>query len=262
LNIIVCIKQVPATTEIKIDPATNTLVREGTESIVNPFDVYALEEAIRIKEEFGGKVTAITMGPPHAAEALKEAIAVGADDVILLSDRAFAGADTLATSHTLSKGIEKLGDFDLIICGKQTMDGDTAQVGPEIAEKLGVPIVTYVSQIKKIEDGHIQLQRMVEDGYEVVETEKPLVITVVKEINEPRVPSLRGMMRAKKAEIPVWTAKDINAEEEKIGLLGSPTQVVTIFVPEVSRKGERFEGEADKIVEQLIGKLKEDKVLN
>jgi len=261
VNIVVCIKQVPATTKVKIDPETNTLMREGTESIINPFDTYALEEAIRIKERLGGKVTVVTMGPPQAAEALREAIAMGADDVILLSDRKFAGADTLATSYTLSKGIKKIGQFDLIICGKQTADGDTAQVGPELAQKLGVPIVTCVSKIKSIEDGCIQFQRMIEDGYEVIETEMPLVITVVKEINEPRAPSLRGMMRAKKAEIMTWTAKDIGADDKKIGMTGSPTQVVRIFAPEVSKKGEIIEGKPAEIAEKLFSKLKESKII-
>ena len=180
MNIIVCIKQVPDTTKVKIDPETNTLVREGVESIINPFDIYALEEAIRLKEKIGGNVTVLTMGPPQAAEVLREAIAMGADDVYLLSDKAFAGADTLATSYTLSKGIEKVGQFDLIICGKQTMDGDTAQVGSEIAQKLGIPVVTYVSKIEDIENGQIKLKRMVEDGYEVIETETPLLMTVIK----------------------------------------------------------------------------------
>jgi len=261
VNIVVCIKQVPATTKVKIDPETNTLMREGTESIINPFDTYALEEAIRIKEKLGGKVTAVTMGPPQAEEALREAIAMGVDDVILLSDRKFAGADTLATSYTLSKGIKKIGQFDLIICGKQTADGDTAQVGPELAQKLGASIVTYVSQIKNIEDGCIQFQRMIEDGYEVIEAEMPLVITVVKEISEPRVPSLRGMMRAKKAEIMTWSAKDIGADDEKIGMSGSPTQVVRIFAPEVSKKGEIIEGEPIEIAEKLISKLRESKII-
>ena len=261
MNIIVCIKQVPDTTKVKIDPETNTLVREGVESIINPFDIYALEEAIRLKEKIGGNVTVLTMGPPQAAEVLREAIAMGADDVYLLSDKAFAGADTLATSYTLSKGIEKVGQFDLIICGKQTMDGDTAQVGPEIAQKLGIPVVTYVSKIEDIENGQIKLKRMVEDGYEVIETETPLLMTVIKEINEPRVPSLRGIMKAKKIEIPIWDASDIGAEGEKIGLTGCPTQVVPIFAPEVSKEGEILEGEPTEIAEKLILKLKKGKVI-
>ena len=261
MNIIVCIKQVPGTIEVKIDPETNTLVREGVESVINPFDMYALEEAIRIKEKIGGNVVVLTMGPPQAAEVLRDAIALGADDVYLLSDRAFAGADTLATSYTLSKSIEKIGQFDLIICGKQTMDGDTAQVGPEIAQKLGIPVVTYVSKIEDMVNGQIKLKRMVEDGYELIDVETPLLITVVKEINEPRVPSLRGIMKAKKAEIPVWDSDDIGAESEKIGLSGSPTQVVRVFAPEVSKEGEILVGEPTEIAENLILKLREEKVI-
>ncbi|MDO8885351.1 electron transfer flavoprotein subunit beta/FixA family protein [Candidatus Oleimmundimicrobium sp.] len=261
MNIIVCIKQVPDTTKVKIDPETNTLVREGVKSIINPFDMYALEEAIRTKEKVGGNISVLTMGPPQAAEALREAIAMGVDDVYLLSDRAFAGADTLATSYTLSKGIEKIEQFDLIICGKQTIDGDTGQVGPEVAQKLGIPVVTYVSKIENIKNGQIKLKRMVEDGYEVIEAETPLLITVVKEINEPRMPSLRGTMKAKKAEIPTWNANDIGAESERAGLSGSPTQVVRIFAPEISKKCEILEGEPTEIAEKLIKKLKKGKVI-
>ncbi|MCX6003722.1 MAG: electron transfer flavoprotein subunit beta/FixA family protein, partial [Chloroflexi bacterium] len=208
MNIIVCLKQVPSTTEVKIDPKTNTLIRHGIKSIINPFDSYALEEGVRLKERYSGKVTAISMGPPQAAEMLRDAISTGADDAILLSDTAFAGSDTLATSTTLAKAIEKIKNYDLVICGRQTLDGDTGQVGPELAEMLGSPFVAYVSKIEEIAGGKIRVQRMVEDGYETIETSLPAIITVVKEINVPRLPSLRGLTKAKSAQIPIWMAQD------------------------------------------------------
>lgn len=261
MEIIVCIKQVPGTTEVKIDPATNTLIREGVESIINPFDTYALEEGLRMKERWGGKVTTITMGPPQAEKALREAIAMSIDEGVLLSDRAFAGADTLATSYALFRAIEKIGSYDLIICGKQTMDGDTGQVGPELAERLGTPFVTYVRKVEEVEDGRIKVERMIEDGYEVVEMPLPGLITVVKEINEPRLPSLRGMMRAKSTEITVWTAGDLGVDANKVGLAGSPTQVVRIFAPERSRESEILRGDVSSQVDQLVKKLREAKIV-
>ncbi|MBI4188247.1 MAG: electron transfer flavoprotein subunit beta/FixA family protein, partial [Chloroflexi bacterium] len=204
MNIIVCLKQVPGTTKVNIDPQTNTLVRQGIKNIVNPFDTYALEEGVRIKEKHGGKVSAISMGPPQAEEMLREAISTGADEAILLSDRAFAGADTLATSYTLSRAIVKIKEYDLVICGRQTIDGDTGQVGPELAEMLGIPFIAYVSKVEEINNGRIRVQRLVEDGHEIIESTLPAVITVVKEINTPRLPSLRGMAKAKSAVITTW----------------------------------------------------------
>ncbi|MDP3012763.1 MAG: electron transfer flavoprotein subunit beta/FixA family protein [Candidatus Subteraquimicrobiales bacterium] len=257
MDIIVCIKQVPKTTEVKIDLETNTLVRQGVEGIINPFDTYAIEEGVRLKERFGGKVTVITMGPPQAEQALREAISVGADEAILLSDRAFAGADTLATSYTLAKAIQKIGFFDLIVCGKQTMDGDTAQVGPELAHFLDISYVAYVKKVEEIKDSKITVERMIEEGYEVIEISLPGLITVVKEINEPRLPSLKGLMRAKSAPVTIWNHQDIKADENKIGLFGSPTQVVKIFVPEKHKKGEILEGELNSSVETLINRLKQ-----
>ncbi|MBU1912733.1 MAG: electron transfer flavoprotein subunit beta/FixA family protein, partial [Candidatus Omnitrophica bacterium] len=200
MNIIVCIKQVPDTTNIRIDPETNTLVRSGVQSIINPFDMYAIEEAVRLKEKFGGLVTILTMGPPQAEEALREAISLGADEAVLVSDRAFAGSDTWATSYTLSRTIQKIAKFDLLICGKQAIDGDTAQVGPGIAAFLDIPQITFVKKIEDIKDSLIRAERMTEEGYDIVESPLPCLITVVKEINEPRLPSLKGKMRAKKIE--------------------------------------------------------------
>jgi electron transfer flavoprotein beta subunit len=255
MNIVVCIKQVPGTTEIKIDPKTNTLVREGVKSIVNPFDTYALEEGVRLKERYGGKVTVITMGPPQAEEALKETISLGADEAVLLSDRAFAGSDTWATSYVLSKAIAKIANYDIIICGRQTLDGDTGQVGPELSEMLKIPFVSYVSKVEEIKDKYIRVQRMIEEGHEVIETTLPAVITVVKEINVPRLPSLRGSMKAKTAKIPVWTAADIGAEPDKAGIPGSPTRVVKIFYPKRTHKSEIFQGTVEEQISQLAERL-------
>jgi electron transfer flavoprotein beta subunit len=190
MNIIVCVKQVPDTTEVKINPETNTLVREGVPSIINPFDENAIEEALRLREKHGGKVTVITMGPPQASEALRQAVAMGADEVVLVSDRAFAGSDTWATSYTLSQTIKVLGAFDVIFCGKQAIDGDTAQVGPGIAEWLGIPQVTFASKVE-LDGKKAKIERLLEEVNEVVECPLPLVITVVKQINEPRLPSLK-----------------------------------------------------------------------
>jgi electron transfer flavoprotein beta subunit len=252
MNIIVCVKQVPGTTEIKIDPDTNTLVREGVESIINPFDTYALEEGVRLRERYGGKVTAISMGPPQAEVALRETISLGADEAVLLSDRAFAGSDTV-----LSRAISRMAEYDLVVCGRQTLDGDTGQVGPELSEMLGLPFVAYVSKVEEIADGVIRVQRMVEEGYEVVEAALPAVITVVKEINVPRLPSLRGSMKAKTAAIPVWTATDIGAEPDKAGIAGSPTRVVRVFFPRRTRASEMLQGSVEQQVEQLVEKLGE-----
>jgi len=260
MDIIVCIKQVPDTTEVKINPETNTLIREGVPSIVNPFDENAIEAALQLKEKHGGKVTVITMGPPQAAEALKTTIAMGADEAILISDRAFAGSDTWATSYTLSQAIKKLGKFDLIICGKQAIDGDTAQVGPGIAEWLGIPQVTFAFKLET-NDGKAKVERMLEEVNEIVECPLPAVVTVVKQMNEPRLPSLKGMMKAKKAEIKNLTAADIEADPTNIGLNGSPTNVVKIFTPPPKGGGEILSGEPEEIVNKLIDKVKERKII-
>jgi len=270
MNIIVCIKQVPDTTNVRIDPETNTLVRAGVQSIVNPFDMYAIEEAVRLKEKFGGSVTVLTMGPPQAEEALREAISLGADEAVLVSDRAFAGSDTWATSYTLSKTIQKIGKFDVIICGKQAIDGDTAQVGPGIAAFLDVPQITFVKKIEEIviekpenrnqstENGRIKAERMTEEGYDIVESPLPCVITVVKEINEPRLPSLKGKMRAKKIEIKKLEAKDLDADPDSLGLKGSPTKVVKIFTPPPRKGGQILQGEAKEVCGRLVELLKGD----
>ena len=261
MNIVVCLKQVPGTTKVRIDPQTNTLVRAGIENIVNPFDTYALEEGVRIKERCGGKVTAISMGPPQAEEVLREAISLGADEAVLLSDSAFAGSDTWATAYTLAKAVDKLNQYDLVICGRQTLDGDTGQVGPELAEMLGIPFVAYVSKIEEITDKSIRVRRMIEEGYEVVEMPFPAVITVVKEINVPRLPSLRGLAKARSVVIPVWTAEDLGADKNMVGLSGSATRVIKIFFPQRVCQSEILNGDVTSQVDSLINKLKEAKLI-
>jgi len=257
VNIIVCIKQVPNTTDVRIDPVKNTLIREGVESVINPFDTYAIEEAVRLKERFGGKVTVISMGPPQAESALREAISLGCDEGILVSDRKFAGSDTWATSYTLSCAIKKLGAFDIILCGKQASDGDTAQVGPGISTHLDIPQVTYVKKIEEIKDNKAKVERMMEEGYDVVQTPIPCLFTVVKEINTPRLPSLKGMMRSKSAKITQWTAADINAKSDNIGLDGSPTRVVKIFTPPPRKGGQMLKGDATQICQKAAELLKD-----
>ncbi|MDD3345832.1 MAG: electron transfer flavoprotein subunit beta/FixA family protein [Candidatus Omnitrophica bacterium] len=258
MNIIVCIKQVPETTEVRINPETNTLMREGVKSIINPFDMYAVEEAIRLKEKLGGKVAIVTMGPPQAEAALREAISMGADEGYLVCGREFAGSDTWATSYTLAGAIRKIGGFDLIICGKQASDGDTAQVGPGISTHLNIPQVTYVKKIEEAGDKSLKVERMLEEGYEVIETPLPALLTVVKEINEPRIPSLRGMMKAKSAKIITLTQKELQLDSQQIGLCGSPTQVVKIFAPTPRTGGQMLSGEAPDVAKQLVDLIKDE----
>jgi electron transfer flavoprotein beta subunit len=263
VKIVACIKQVPNTTDVRIDPETRTLVREGVESITNPFDEYAVEEALLTKENYGGEVHVVTMGPPQAVEVLKNALAIGADYVYLLSDSAFAGSDTWATAYTLAQAIKKIGEVDLVVCGKQAIDGDTAQVGPGVATQLGIPQLTYVSKVREVdvEKGSIVVERMLEDGKEVVQSSLPVLITVVKDINEPRLPSLLGIKRAARAEIPTWTVEHLALDKAKCGLEGSPTEVVRVFTPEPRGGGEILEGELTDTIPLLIDRLMEAKVL-
>lgn len=257
MKIIVCIKQVPEVSEVRINPETNTLIREGVPSIINPFDMYAIEEGVRLREAHGGSVVVLTMGPPQAEQALRQAVEVGADEMVLLCDRAFAGSDTLATSYALSAAIRKIGDYDLIFCGKQAMDGDTGQVGPGVAEFLDLPLITYVKKIVEIEPGQrIRVEAMTDTGYDVRECKLPAVLTVVKEINEPRLPSLRAKMKAKKTQVTRLTAADVDAPAEKIGLEGSPTVVSKIFVPKPREGGAMLEGTPSEIANQLHDHLK------
>lgn len=261
MNIIVLVKQVPDTSEVKINRETNTLIRDGVPSIINPYDLYAIEEALRLREKHGGKVTALTMGPPQAAEALKEAVSLGVDEVVLLSDRSFAGADTWATSYTLARGIAKVGSYDLVIAGKQAIDGDTAQVGPETAEMLGIPFVAYLRKIGSVEGKKMTAERLMDEGYDVVETALPALVTVVKEINQPRLPSLKGKMRAKNLKVTSWSAGDIGADADRCGLKGSPTKVVRIFPPAPRGDREMMSGSIDDQVSAVAKKLKEQALI-
>jgi electron transfer flavoprotein beta subunit len=261
LNIVVCIKQVPETTEVNFDEETGRLIREGVAAVINPFDEIAIEEGLRIKEKHGGAVKVLTMGPPWAADALRDAIAMGADEGYLATDRAFAGADTWATSLTLAKVIEHIGGYDLIICGLKTTDGDTGQTGPEMAEHMDIPHVCYVNEIVEISDGKVILKRIMDDGVETLEAPLPLLITVSKDINQPRLATLRGRLKAKKAEIKEITNSDLQLPVEEIGLDGSYTQVVKIFEPEVHMAGEVVEGSTDELVEAVFAKLQECKVI-
>ncbi len=266
MNIIVCLKQVPNTADVRIDPETNTLIREGIPNIVNPFDLYAIEEGIRLREKFGGRVTAISMGPPQAAEALREAMGMGVDEGILLSDRAFAGSDSWATSYTLALAIRKLGACDMVLCGKQAIDGDTGQVGPGIARQLGLTPLTYVFRIHSLdpEAGTVVVERLLEEGREIVEGKLPALLTVVKDINQPRAATLYDLRRSFRVGIRTWKASDLpGADPASLGLSGSPTQVVRIFSPP-GRKGspEIFSGErVEAAVSLLADRLLAEHVL-
>ncbi|MDR3210845.1 MAG: electron transfer flavoprotein subunit beta/FixA family protein [Planctomycetota bacterium] len=262
MHIVVCIKQVPDTTNVRINPKTNTLEREGVESIINPFDTYAIEEGVRIRERLGeGKVTVLSMGPPQAEAALREAISLGADEAVLLCSRAFAGGDTWSTSLVLALAIKKLGP-DLVLAGKQAIDGDTAQVGPGISYHLDWPQACYVSKIREIGKGQAVVESLLENGKEVLAVELPAVLTVVKEINEPRLPSLKGKMRAKKAVITTWNETDIGADPELVGLKGSPTTVARVFSPSRRGAGEMIKAEsASEVARLVVAKIKELKIV-
>jgi len=236
MRIVVPIKQVPETNAVRMDEKTGTMIREGVEAIVNPLDLYAIEVALRLREAHGGEVIALSMGPPKAAAALQEAVAMGCDSGVLLSDKAFAGSDTWATGCVLASAIRRIGNIDLVVCGERATDGDTGQVGPGIAAFLRLPVATYVSRVEDVGGGLARVHRLVEEGYEVLEVRLPAVLTVVKEAADPRLPTLRGKQRARRGEIPVWTAKDLDIEPDKIGLAGSPTRVVRIFRPTVARR--------------------------
>ncbi|MEM3793887.1 MAG: electron transfer flavoprotein subunit beta/FixA family protein [Candidatus Bathyarchaeia archaeon] len=256
-RIIVCVKQVPETTEVEIDPETGTLRREGVPAVVNPFDLHAIEEAVRIKERHGGVVTAISMGPPQAESAVRDALALGCDEGILLTDRTFAGADTLATAYTLGRAIRKLGVFDLVICGMKTTDGDTAQVGPELAEELEIPHVAYVNGIRELTESHMEVEKLMEDGLEVIKVPLPCLITVTKGINEPRLPSLKAKLQARRSPITIWGSGDLGGDPSRYGLTGSPTRVVRVFTPEPHGRGEIITGNPGMQAGRLLEKLME-----
>jgi electron transfer flavoprotein alpha/beta subunit len=261
MKIVVCIKQVPDTAHVRLDPETHTLKREGVDSIVNPFDLFALEAALQIREQAGGEITAITMGPPQASEVIKEAIGYGVDEGLLLSDRAFAGADTFATTAALAASIKAMEGIDLIICGKQAVDGDTAQVGPGIAQRLGLPQVAFVKGLKELGQEKLVVERQMDDGYDLVSLPLPGLITVVREVGEPRPPSLKGKMRAKKYEVPVMGAADLGLSEDQVGLAGSYTQVVKVFAPQAIGDRLMLEGSAQETGAEVMDRLVENQVI-
>ncbi|MDO4799336.1 MAG: electron transfer flavoprotein subunit beta/FixA family protein [Bacillota bacterium] len=257
MKIVVCIKQVPDTNEVRLDPKTGTLIREGVPSIINPDDKAGLEAALRLKDRYGAEVTVLTMGPPQATAALKEAYAMGADRVILLTDRAFAGADTWATSATIASALKKL-DYDLIVTGRQAIDGDTAQVGPQIAEHLGIPQVSYVSAIDEADDKHIVVQRTFEDAVMKIRMGFPCLITALSELNEARFMSVRGVIDAHRGlEIETWGFADIDADPENTGLKGSPTKVKKSFTKGAKQAGKVIEGTPRELAIAIIDKLHE-----
>ena len=260
MHIVVCIKQVPDTKNVRIDPNTHTLVRQGVESIINPFDLFAVEAALKLKDECGARVTVITMGPPQASEALRDVLSRGVDDAVLLSDRAFAGSDTWATSTVLAGAVRKFGDVDLVLCGKQAVDGDTAQVGPETATLLDIPYATFVKKIERPADGFLKVFRQTDEGVEVWKVPTPALVTVIKEIGEPRLPSLKNKMRAAKAQIPSWGIADLGLHPDSVGLSGSFTQVVRVFSPPIRGDRVLIEGSVEEQAEQLYRYLKEAKV--
>ena len=242
---------------MRLDPLTHTLKREGIKSIINPFDLYALEEGLRVKESQGGTVTVLTMGPPQAEEALREALGLGADSAVLISDKAFAGADTWATALTLAKAIEKLGGADLIFTGKQAIDGDTAQVGPMLASIMNVSMASWARKVSFHAAGRAEVERLLDHGYDAVEVDLPAVISVIKEINEPRLPSFKAKLKAKKEPIPVWGLADLGLNAEDVGLAGSFNQVVKVFPPPARGTSETWEGSAPDLAARLWQRLQE-----
>jgi electron transfer flavoprotein beta subunit len=260
MNIIVLMKQVPDTTEVRIDPVTNTLVREGVPAIINPFDENAIEEGIRLVEKHGGKCIALTMGPPQAEEALRRALAMGCDEAVHVCGREFAGADTWATSYTLAQAIRKIGEFDLVLAGKQTFEGDTAQVGPGVAEQLGIPQATYAIELE-VDGKVLRAKRVLENRYEIVEVKLPALATVVKQINEPRHPRLKNVMAARKKPVAVWGPDDLDVDLSRCGLDGSPTTVIRTFLPDRTREGEILEGDSETVVGRLVEKLRGNDLL-
>ena len=265
MDILVAIKQVPDTDKVRMDPLTGTMVREGVDTIVNPLDLYAIELAIRLREKHGGKVTAFTMGPPAADKALKEAMAMGCDAGVLITDRAFSGSDTWATSYALSRAVAKMGAYDLILAGERATDGDTGQVGPCLAAWLDIPVLTYVGSVESSDERSIVARRLVEEGYQRLLVELPCLLTVVKEVANPRLPTLRGKKFARQAKIAVYGAADLDAEPAYLGLKGSPTKVSKIFYPKVTRGGRMVkasdEASADQAVDQLLAFLEERDLL-
>ena len=262
MKIIVCAKQVPDTNEVKIDPVKGTLIRDGVPSILNPDDANALEAALELKDRYpGATVSVVSMGPPQANYMLRECLAMGADDAYLLSSRAFGGADTCSTSTTIASGIRKIADYDIIFAGRQAIDGDTAQVGPQTAQRLGIPSVTYVQKIREIKEKTVIVERQLEDGYEVIEVNKPCLLTAVKELNTPRYMSVAQIEEAYAKDITTWDENDVNLAPEDCGLKASPTQVFRSFTPPPKGAGEMLAGTIPEMAAALIAKLTEKHAL-
>lgn len=261
MNIIVCIKQVPEATDVEFEKTTGRLKRDGVAAVINPFDEFAIEAALRIKEKHNGIVKVLSMGPPSAEQALRGAISMGCEEGWLATDRVFGGADTWATSLTLAKCIQSIGKFDIVVCGLKTTDGDTGQTGPEMAEHLNVPCISYVSEFVGIKDGVVTVKRNLDDGVETLAVPLPLIITVSKDIGQPRLATLRGRLAAKKITIKLITNKELAMDPKAIGLDGSPTRVIKIFTPEPIVGGEVVEGSADKLADAIVDRLKEAKML-
>ncbi len=257
MEIVVCVKQVPASTRVRLNPETNTIMREGIDLMLNPFDAYALEEALRLKESAGGHVTVLSMGIPSAAVLLRQALALGADRAVLLSDKRFAGADTLATAYTLAAAVRKLGPFDLLLCGRQAVDGDTAQVGPSLAQKLGIPHLSAVSRVRLENSRELQCEKMTDEGYLEIRLSLPALLTVVKEINTPRFLSLKGYLQARGAELEIWGADDLDVDPARIGLDGSATWVVSTTAAERRKAGKEIHGTSDEAAAAILGTLRQ-----
>jgi electron transfer flavoprotein beta subunit len=255
VKIIVPVKQVPESSNVKMDPETGTLIRAGLETVVNPLDLYALEAALRLKEQYGGTVSALSMGPPQALKVLKEAVAMGCDEGFLISDRNFGGSDTHATSYTLSQAIRGMGGWDIIIAGERATDGDTAQVGPGIAAWLDIPLATYVSGIESLEKGRLHLERLVEEGCQLISLPLPCLLTVVKAIATPRLPTLKGKIRSRDLRIPVLNSETMELNPEYLGLAGSPTRVVKIDAPRLTRGGRTLRVQDDISLKAAVGEL-------
>ena len=264
MKIIVCVKQVPETSNVKMDPETGTMVRDGVESIVNPLDLYAIEAALQLKEQEGGTVTVVSMGPLTAAKAVKETLSMGCDEGVLVSDKAFAGSDTHATAYVLARVIEGLAPFDLVLAGVRATDGDTGQVGPGVATFLGLPLATDVRAIREVGEGALTVERLVENGCQILRVPTPCLMSVVKDIGFPRLPTLRGKQRARKTDVPVMKAENMNADERFLGLKGSPTRVVKIERPKVARSGRTVNLEkvgAEEAAKELADFLEERNLL-
>lgn len=258
MNIIVCIKQVPDSTRVKVDPKTGTLIRAGVPSILNPYDHYALEKALAIKAKTGAKVTVLSMGPAQAVAVLRLALALGADEGVLLSSRAFAGSDTWATSYALAMAVRKIGSFDMILCGQMAIDGDTAQTGPGIAFHLGIPQITFCESVDS-DGSHAVVKKLIEGGHQILEADLPVLITMTMPVDyAPKYPSFMAAHKAQDKKTVTWTEKEIGADMHKLGLEGSPTRVSRIFPPAARQKGEMFNGSAEEMAAKFVEILKKE----